>query len=263
MSARLAEWPEVGDLVVVTIQRIVGHGAYVTLDEYSDKEGLLHISEISSSWVRNIRNHVRERQKTVLQVLRVDSSKGQIDLSLRRVTQDERRKKIEDWKKNRKAVTILRGAAPILNMSDEDIFSEAGNRLEDHYGSLYAGLEAVAKGGAKALVEAGVPEKIASALEEAVKDKIVVKGVTIHGVFEITSMEPRGVEEIKDALLETKNLAMELDSEANIYSIGAPKYRIEVTADDYRKAESVLNEIVERTSRAWERHDGKMTFTRS
>ena len=78
-------WPEVGDLVVATVQRIVGYGAYVTLDEYEDKEGLLHISEISSSWVRNIRNHVRERQKVVLQVLRVDAAHGQVDLSLRRV----------------------------------------------------------------------------------------------------------------------------------------------------------------------------------
>ncbi|NIS10478.1 MAG: S1 RNA-binding domain-containing protein, partial [Thermoplasmata archaeon] len=112
------EWPEVGDLVVATVQRIAGHGAYVALDEYDGKEGLLHISEISSRWVRNIRNHVRERQKVVLQVLRVDPSREQVDLSLRRVTQDERRKKLEDWKKNRKAETILKGVAVGLNMSE-------------------------------------------------------------------------------------------------------------------------------------------------
>ena len=76
------EWPEVGDLVVATIVRIVGHGANVVLDEHNGKEGLLHISEISSRWVRNIRNHVRERQKAVLQVQRVDPSKGQIDLCI-------------------------------------------------------------------------------------------------------------------------------------------------------------------------------------
>ncbi|RJS86435.1 S1 RNA-binding domain-containing protein, partial [Candidatus Bathyarchaeota archaeon] len=47
------EWPEVGELVVATVRRIESYGAYVTLDEYDDKEGLLHISEISPSWVRN------------------------------------------------------------------------------------------------------------------------------------------------------------------------------------------------------------------
>ena len=82
MSESPSDWPEVGDLIVATVVRIVGHGAYVTLDEYDNKEGLLHISEISSSWVRNIRNHVRERQKVVLNVRRVDPSRKQIDLSL-------------------------------------------------------------------------------------------------------------------------------------------------------------------------------------
>ncbi len=46
-------------------------------------EGLLHVSEISSSWIRNIRDFVREGQKMVLKVLRVDLEKGHIDLSLR------------------------------------------------------------------------------------------------------------------------------------------------------------------------------------
>ena len=75
MVIRRSEWPEVGDLVVATVRRIVDYGAYVHLDEYG-KEGLLHISEISSSWVRNIRDHVREGQKVVLKVLRVNPEKG-------------------------------------------------------------------------------------------------------------------------------------------------------------------------------------------
>ena len=102
MSLGHAEWPETGEMVVATVSRIESYGAYVALDEYDNKEALLHISEISSRWVRNIRNHVRENQKVVLQVLRVDPSKGQVDLSLRRVNKDDRRKKIEQWKKTRK-----------------------------------------------------------------------------------------------------------------------------------------------------------------
>ena len=263
MSGGRPEWPEVGDLVVVTVTRIVNHGAYVTLDEYDNKEALLHISEISSSWVRNIRNHVRERQKSVLQVLRVDPSKGQVDLSLRRVTQDERRKKLEDWKKNRKAETLLRNAAAALGRSEAAVFEEVGGKLVEHFGSLYAGLEATAKTGVKALVEAGVQEGTAKALEEIARDKIVVKGVTIQGVFEITSMESRGVDEIRGVLIESKILAAEHDADANLYTIGAPKYRIEVSADDYKKAEAAMNTIVEFTTEKWSSHDGKISFTRT
>jgi translation initiation factor 2 subunit 1 len=263
MSMGRTEWPEVGDLVVATVKRVVGHGAYVTLDEHGDKEGLLHISEISSRWVRNIRNHVRERQKVVLQVNRVDPSREQIDLSLRRVTQDERRKKLEEWKKHRKAETLLRSAAIELKMEVDDLYSKAGVKLLDHYGSLYEGLEAAAKRGVEALHEAGVTKKISKVLAETAKDKIVVKGVTIQGIFEITSLESKGVENIRDALLESKKVAAEYDAAASLYSLGAPKYRIEVTADDYKAAEMALEKAVEFTRETWADHNGKISFSRS
>lgn len=262
LSIGRSEWPEVGELVVATVKNVTSYGAYVTLDEYSDKEGLLHISEISSRWVRNIRNHVREREKVVLNVLRVDSSRDQIDLSLRRVNRDERRKKLEDWKKNRKAETLLRAAASNLGTSLEDLYAKEGVKIVELYGSLYEGLEAVAKRGAEALTEAGVSKKAAKALEEIAKDKIVVKGVTIHGFMEMTSMEPRGVEEIRETLLGCKKVAAENEAEAALFSMGAPKYRIEVTAEDYRKAETALDKIVEHTTQVWSQHDGKFSYTR-
>ncbi|MHA1382393.1 MAG: S1 RNA-binding domain-containing protein [Candidatus Helarchaeota archaeon] len=71
-SFREKEWPDVGELVVGTVVRVERHGAYVILDEYMKKEGLIHISEISSSWIRNIRRFVREKQKVVARVLRVN-----------------------------------------------------------------------------------------------------------------------------------------------------------------------------------------------
>ena len=93
MTERKPEWPEIGDLVIATIETVTDYGAYAKLDEYN-KRGLLHVSEISSSWIRNIRDFVREGQKMVLKVLRVDLEKGHIDLSLRRVTKREKIEKI-------------------------------------------------------------------------------------------------------------------------------------------------------------------------
>jgi translation initiation factor 2 subunit 1 len=114
MSLGLPDWPEVGYIVIATVLKVESYGAYVRLDEYGEKEGLLHISEISSRWVRNIRNHVRQNQKVVLQVMRTDPAKGQVDLSLRRVSRDDKRKKLEEWKKARKAETLLSQAASQL-----------------------------------------------------------------------------------------------------------------------------------------------------
>ncbi|MHC1564487.1 MAG: S1 RNA-binding domain-containing protein, partial [Candidatus Hecatellaceae archaeon] len=84
------ELPEPGELVIATVNKITGYGAYLGLDEYGGIEGFLHISEVSTSWVRNIRDYVRPGQKLVLKVLRVNRERRHIDLSLRRVSGKEK-----------------------------------------------------------------------------------------------------------------------------------------------------------------------------
>lgn len=68
MAERTSKWPEAGDLVIATVETVTDYDAYAKLDEF-DKLGLLHVSEISSSWIRNVRDYVRERQKVTLKVL--------------------------------------------------------------------------------------------------------------------------------------------------------------------------------------------------
>jgi translation initiation factor 2 subunit 1 len=262
LSLGLPEWPEVGDFVVVTVQRVESYGAYVSLDEYSNKEGLLHISEISSRWVRNIRNHVRPNQKVVLQVLRTDPGKGQVDLSLRRVSRDDKRKKLESWKKARKAETLLAQAAQELGTGVPELYGSVGVKLVEAYGSLYEGLEVASKKGVDALKDAGVDAKTAKVLSTIAQDKIIIKGVTVQGVFEATAMSSSGVMDIKDAFMKVEEVAQENEATTKIYTLGAPKYRIELTAEDYKKAEQALDQVVKFTQQAWTGFEGTISFTR-
>src|SRR3989304_3268539 len=128
MTEHKPEWPEIGDLVIATIETVTDYGAYAKLDEYN-KRGLLHVSEISSSWIRNIRDFVRENQKVVLKVLRVDTEKGHIDLSLRRVTKREKIEKILSWKKYRKAEALLRGVAEKVGLSEEEVLQKVAQSV--------------------------------------------------------------------------------------------------------------------------------------
>lgn len=257
-----SEWPEIGELVVATVIRLEKHGAYVTLDEYGNKEGLLHISEISTSWVRNIRNHVRERSKIVLHIQRVDPEKNQIDLSLRRVTQDERRKKIEEFKKNRKAETLMRQAAEELKISEEDLYKKSGMKMLEKYDSLYTALETAAKQGMDVLLDTGLTKKVSKVLTKIAQEKIIIKGVTIQGTIEATSMSSNGLIFIKETLLAMKKFGAEHEALVKLYSLGAPKYKVEVTADDYKQAEQVLEKIIQNSDEAWSKHDGKFSFKR-
>jgi translation initiation factor 2 subunit 1 len=128
MAERKPQWPEVGDLVIATIETVTDYGAYVNLGEY-DKRGLLHVSAILSSWVRNIRDFMREGQKVVLKVTRLNLEKGYIDLSLRRVTKRSKIEKIRQWKQDRKAKALLRGVADKIGLSNEEVLQKVSQTV--------------------------------------------------------------------------------------------------------------------------------------
>jgi len=188
MSSEKEEFPESGDLVIATVKAIVPYGAYATLDEYSNNEGLLHISELSTTWVKNIRDHVREGQKVVLKVLRVDIEKKHIDLSLRRVSGPERKEKLLRWKHDRKAESLLKMAAEKLGITPEEFYEKAGRKIEGSYRGLYEGLEEASELGEEALTKVGVPRNIAKVLAEIAQTKIKIPKVAIRSIVELTSL---------------------------------------------------------------------------
>lgn len=241
--SRKPEWPEVGDLVLATVDTVTDYGAYVKLDEY-DKEGLLHISEISSSWVRNIRNFVREGQKVVLKVLRVSVEKGHIDLSLRRVTKREKIEKIMSWKKERKAETLLRSVSEKTGLPLDEIQEKAGALIEKEYG-LYEGFEKAVKEGAEAFTKIGVPEELATVLAKVAKEKIRLPMVKVKGIVELRCVKPDGVKVIKEAFLHAKKAERSREADLRFYVVAAPRYCIEVSAENYKGAEAVLQRVAE------------------
>ena len=237
------EWPEIGDFVICSIENVTDYGAYVKLDEY-DKKGLLHISEISSSWIKNIRNYVREGQKVVLKVLRVNEKKEQVDLSLRRVTRRNRRDKMMFWKQERKAETLLRSVAEKIGLPIEEVYEKAGALIEKEYG-LYEGLEKTVQEGLGVLTKIGVPEDLALALYDIVKERIHVPMVKVKGIIELRCSEPDGVKIIQSAFLNALTAEKSKNVKFRTYVIAAPKYSIEVSAENYKHAEVVFNRVSE------------------
>ena len=84
--------------------------------------------------------------------------------------------------------------------------------------------------------------------------------VEIRGILEISSDRPDGVEVIKNTLL---NFTTE-DKGKNIQItyLGAPKYRLAVTAQDFKSAEKKLKPILEEIQKEIENKKGFFKFTR-
>jgi translation initiation factor 2 subunit 1 len=243
MSLRKSEWPEIGDLVMATVETVTDFGAYVKLDEYN-KRGLLHVSEISSSWIRNIRDFVREGQKLVLKVLRVDPEKQHVDLSLRRVTKREKIEKTMAWKKERKAEALIRGVAEKTGLPLQEIYEKAGELMENEYG-LYEGFEKAVKEGEESLTKIGVPGEIAKAVLEVGQERIRVPMVRVKGTIELRCMKPNGVKIIKEAFSNAKKTEKPGTTKLGFYVIAAPKYGIDVLAEDYKRAEDAFQRVAQ------------------
>jgi translation initiation factor 2 subunit 1 len=237
-------YPTEGDLVISTISKVSGHGAFATLDEYEGKDGFIHISEVASIWVKNIRDYVREGQKTVAKVLSVDRARGHIDLSVRRVGETQRTNKTQEWKRELKAEKLLERAAAEIGKSLNEAYKEVGFILEEKYGEVYSGLEDVLIDGKTALKD--IPPEWAPAIEKMARENIVLPTVEIEGFVELQIKSGDGIIKIKEALGEALKVPTEQGIKLEISYLSPPRYRVHVTAPDYKSAEETMKQSAEK-----------------
>lgn len=256
MSTEIQEMPEPGEIVLATITKIMDHGAYVTLDEYGAIQGFLHISEIAPGWIRSVNKFVKEGEKKVLLVKKVNPDRGDIDLSLKQVSNDQKKQKLKEVKKFEKGRTLLQSVKEKADLADSDI-----EKLEDSiyskFDSVYDAFIEIGRKGVETVKDLKLNKKTLAAVEE-VCSKIKLPSVEIRGIMEITNNRSDGVEVIKKSLLD----AIKKDPTIDITYLGAPKYRLAITADDFKTAEKVLKPIIEEIQKKVEKNNGTFKFTR-
>jgi small subunit ribosomal protein S1 len=74
----------VGQLVEGTVTKLASFGAFALVD--GELEGLIHISELSDQRINHPKEVVREGEKYVMRVIRIDPKRRRMGLSLKRVT---------------------------------------------------------------------------------------------------------------------------------------------------------------------------------
>jgi translation initiation factor 2 subunit 1 len=255
---RKAEYPEVGDLVVCSVQSVKNFGAFVSLDEYANKEGFIHVRDVATGWVKYIRDHVREGQKIVCKTLSVDKERGHIDLSLKQVNDHQKREKIQEWKNEKKAEKLLEIVGTKMGKTLDEAYVEVGDKLIDEYGSLYLAFEEVNVNPAS-IKELGIDKKWAATATEVAHENIQLPSVTIDGILELSCPKPDGIDHIKKALVMGSTVG---DGEVGIHYVGAPRYRVTVTAEDYKTAEQELKDAVQKITVAVEKCGGSANFKR-
>ncbi len=250
------DWPEESELVVCTVENVKDFVAFVSLDEYGGRQGLIPISEIATGWIKYIRDHIREGQKIVCKVLNVDKSRGHIDLSLKDVNEHQRREKIREWKnesKSKKWIGFVAKAA-----------DEPAEAIEDailrKYGALYPVFEDLVIDGENTIKKLSLSKKASDALLHVATENVKVPRVEVMGNLTLICTLPDGITTIKKALKSAEIKIAGVDIE--ILYLGAPTYRIKVTAPDYKKAEKMLEKAAGAAIAVVEKSGGEGKLTK-
>ena len=258
MSTETQELPEIGEIVIATITKVSDHGAYVTLDEYDGVQGFLHISEIAPGWVRKVRRYVKENEKKVLLVKKIQAQRGEIDLSLKQISKEQRKKKLLDVKRFEKEQGILKNIQEKAELTTKQI-EDIEDKLLSKYDSIYDAIIDIATKNKDVLNNLEISEIIQTVIED-ISSKIKLPSVEIRGILELTNNKSNGIEIIKKILLDV--IKDNADSKIEISYIGAPKYRVSIIAQEFKTAEKIIKPILEKIEKDVKKQNGTFNFTR-
>jgi translation initiation factor 2 subunit 1 len=231
---RIVELPEKGELVVATIKKIMPYGAFCALPEYGELEGFLHISEVAPRWIKNIHEFLSEGQRYVVKVHHVDKEKNQVDVSIKRVNEEEKKWKLETVQNEKKGAKLLELSLKASKSKIEPAKAKA--EIESHYEDLFSCFKEASLEGEKALENIDLPKAFKTEIVELAKKSIKKPVIEVDRTFALICYSGNGVEVIKEAL-STK--------EVEISYLGAPKYKISLTGSDYKSAEKKIDKILE------------------
>ena len=257
MTSDTQELPEIGEIVVATIMKISDHGAYVTLDEYNKIQGFLHVSEIAPGWVRKVNKYVKEGEKKVLLVKKVVSERKEIDLSLKQISKDQRKKKLLDVKRFEKEQGILKNIEEKSKLTTKQI-EEIEDKFLSKYDSVYDAMLNIAIKGTAEIDDLKLEKKVIVTIED-ICSKMRLPSVELRGILEISNNQSNGVELIQKTLTEAEKAK---DVKIEIIYLGAPRYRLSLVAQEFKTAEKSLKPILEKIEKNVKKQNGVYKFTR-
>ncbi|MCW1291526.1 MAG: S1 RNA-binding domain-containing protein [Candidatus Rehaiarchaeum fermentans] len=176
-----------GEVIACEIEKILDSGVIVKIYE-TDIEGFVHVSELSKSWINNPNEVVKVGQILPAKIM---NTQGQLELSLKRVSDEDKRRVLKEISIIRRLELILSG-----ENNGENIIKE----IRKQYGSLYYLFQNYDKLKNKFELSEETRQKIEQLIE---KSKKLIK---LKYKLYLRSSDPDGVEKIKEVLLKINKI---------------------------------------------------------
>eukprot|EP01105_Mastigella_eilhardi_P002902 TRINITY_DN1374_c1_g1_i1.p1 TRINITY_DN1374_c1_g1~~TRINITY_DN1374_c1_g1_i1.p1 ORF type:complete len:380 (-),score=144.23 TRINITY_DN1374_c1_g1_i1:197-1243(-) len=195
------KFPNVDELVVVLVKRVADMGAYVSLMEYNNIEGMIMQTEYSRRRIKSVAKLLRVGKQEVVVVLRVDPVQGYIDLSKRRVSPQEALRAEERFNKSKAVHSIMRHLAETKEISLEKLYQMCVWPLVKKYGHAYDAFKAAIGAPEKVFEsELNIPADILSDLTKLIARRLTPLPVKARADVDVTCFEYEGIDAIKAAL---------------------------------------------------------------
>ncbi|KAL1530533.1 hypothetical protein AB1Y20_001434 [Prymnesium parvum] len=249
MHCRMYEnqFPEIDDVVMVQVRSIAEMGAYVSLLEYNNIEGMILLSELSRRRIRSINKLIRVGKQEVCMVLRVDKEKGYIDLSKRRVSPEDVQKCDERFQRSKAVHSILRHVSEVQQIDMEALYKLTAWPLYEKFGHAYEAFRASITDPDSIFNEElmpGLDPALKEAMLDNIKKRLTPTAVKIRADIEVTCFEYAGIDAIKRSLL--KGVAMGTEEiPIKIKLVAPPLYVMLCSALDKSQGIKLLSDAID------------------
>jgi len=221
------KYPEVESVVMVNVRNIADMGAYVSLMEYNNIEGMILLSELSRRRIRSIHKLIRVNRNEVVMVLRVDKDKGYIDLSKRRVSPEDIAACEDRFNKAKAVHGVLRHLAERRKLYLEDLYEKIGWPLYKKFGHAYDAFKLAIsddnKDGEDPFDSVDVNDDIKHELKTYIRRRLAPQPIKIRSDIEVSCFKYEGIDAIREALFAAMELSTE-NSPIKIKLIAPPIY---------------------------------------
>jgi len=249
-----AEFPELEDVVVVQVKRIVDMGAYVSLLEYENKEGMMLLSELSKRRIRSVAKLLKVGRTEIVMVVRTDQDKGYVDLSKRRVDPDDFNAKEEQFARAKGVHGIMRHVAQTHDIPVNELCSKASWPLyKTHKDAFEAWKQHIneeinlweeidfSKPG---MDLSHLADKIKEEIEMNLRRRLIQQTIRLRAKVDVSCSEYEGIDAIKEALLEGMKASKE-DCEVKIHLVAHPLFVLTCTCKEKSVGMAALDNAME------------------
>ncbi len=243
--------PEEGDYVVIRITDVDKNSAYAELEEYENATGLIHISEISRSWVQDASKEIGEGEKDVAQVVEVDDDT--YSLSLKRVNDSKKKEVMERWNKEQKVDDFVDLMQEEYGKNREEILEDIIYPLQRSLGSSFQGFEEA--NGREEKIREIIGDENLEIVQEVARQQINLRQEKLEGTIEVTFDTGDGIERIHD-VFESVPEGIEVTYKS------APEYQVTAWGRNSELAKKRISEFRQTLEETVREKGGEFEFVR-